>query len=236
MSSLAAMMASGLGVAPRQFSVTVRPLSRLNSPVCWQATLISGWLSMMLCRPLERSMAGEAPGVPSSSKMTAPLGKSSSSALPCCSPPRTLSAPTWARVSTPVTVRSTVTTGMPASTASLHRRRHAVGGDRADQEAADLLGDGGFDVGGLLGHLVLAVQRADVHAQLLRLILDLRLHEDEEGELEAGDREGDVERAGAASRPGPQWRRRVWGARARPAAGPAAPHRRPGPSPARRSD
>ena len=75
MSSLAAMMASGLGVAPRQFSVTVRPLSRLNSPVCWQATLISGWLSMMLCRPLERSMAGEAPGVPSSSKIDGALGE-----------------------------------------------------------------------------------------------------------------------------------------------------------------
>ena len=61
-------------------------------------------------------MAGEAPGVPSSSMILAPSGKRLRRVLPCSSPPMTLLAPTWAnKPLTPSARRSMVTTGMPAS-------------------------------------------------------------------------------------------------------------------------
>jgi len=94
-----------------------------------------------------------------------------------------LSAPTWARVGHVVDCAVDGDDGDAGIDGFLHGGRHATGCDGADQQAVDVLGDSRFDIGGLLGHLVLSVERVGLDvAQLGRLVLHLRFHEHEERE------------------------------------------------------
>ena len=130
-----------------------------------------------------------APGWPCRLMMLAPFGKFAITHSPWASPPLTLSAPTWAVIpSTPATRRSIVTTGTPLSIAVLHRRRHRVDVDRADDDAVHALHHRGLDVGGLLGCGVLAVRFDGLDAQRLTLVLHRLHHVDEEREIQARHR------------------------------------------------
>ena len=132
MSSLAATMTSGGSLRPaRPASVTEAPRSRWNWAVCSNTNLyLSGALSSTLCTPLLRSIAGLEPGWPCRLKTFAPFGNSFMISRPWASPPRRLSAPTWARMpGTPWTLRSIVMTGILASTACCRAGAMATASD-----------------------------------------------------------------------------------------------------------
>ena len=148
--------------------------------------------------PLLRSIAGLAPGWPCRLTMVAPSGKSSMISLPCASPPRTLSAPTWARMPghavDPAVDGDDRDAGVDRR---LQRRRHRHRVERADDDAVDALGDRGLDVGGLLGGLVLAVglDQRDA-ADLVASVAQLLLHVHEERELQRRQRRGEGQHPG----------------------------------------
>src|SRR4051794_33347188 len=83
----------------------------------------------------------------------------------------------------------------------LDRRRHGVDVERADDDPAHALHHRGLDVRGLLRGGVLPVALDRLHAELLRLVLQLLHHVDEEREAEARHRghDGDVRGPGPES-------------------------------------
>ena len=113
-------------------------------------------------------MAGDAPGVPSSSKIVGAVGEQLEQRLALLLAAEDVVGADVGQGGHAVDGAVDGDDRDAGVDGFLDRRRHAVGRDRADQEAVDLLGDGGFDVSGLLGHLVLAVQRADLTCPVLR--------------------------------------------------------------------
>ena len=108
---------------------------------------------------------GSIPTGPGGSSRSRRWGTASSISSPCASPPLTLSAPTWASMpGTLSTRRSTVTTGILASTASCTAGRQCVHLVGIEEHAVDALGDRRLDVGRLLGRTALAIGDDEVDA------------------------------------------------------------------------
>src|SRR5437899_1792421 len=116
-SSLAPKTASNLGYFWIRLSITFWPSERPKLAV-WLTSSFTFDFLITSSKPALRSVAAEAPGVPSSS-ITLPLLPSLSMMnFAAARPPWTLSAPTWTSTASVFALRSTVATGMPAFTAA----------------------------------------------------------------------------------------------------------------------
>src|SRR5882762_3450764 len=218
-SSLAPKTASNWGYFWIRLSITFWPSERPKLAV-WLTSSFTFDFLITSSKPALRSLAAEAPGVPSSS-ITLPLLPSLSMMnFAAARPPWTLSAPTWTSTVSVFDLRSTVATGMPAFTAAsmAGTSESTVMGEirmactpwatKFSTSAACLDESFWASANTIVApslaadrvrrrpeRFVQAGRKHDRGAELGGRLLRVVLHDDEERELEPGDRHPDLDRA-----------------------------------------